>query len=145
MVSSADLVFEPRQVQLVSGFVIDASGNRLTIKRAFANIAASTTDGTFTREAGGGTLPATTGYRTRVLWVVVVAGATATNLTFNSKPTSSAGVAISPLLANNSNGGEVLPPNHDGWFQTASGEQLTVTTGAGATTGILIGYVEVPV
>jgi len=111
------------------------------VKRAFANVAASQTDATLTME-GGGTLAAVAGKRLRVLFVVAIAGGTATNLTFNSKG-SGAGTAVSPLLANAANGGVVMPANPFGWFQTSAGETLTVTTGAGSATGILVGYVEV--
>ena len=100
------------------------------IKRAVLNQAASGTAQTL--------VAAVTGKRIRVLAAFAVAGATATNLTFNS-----ASNAISPLLANAANGGEVLPFNPAGWFQTVAGEALTVTTGAGSTTGIGVVYVEV--
>lgn len=99
---------------------------------AFANVAASQTDSSIVAAVAGKVI--------RVLAVVAVAGGTATNLTFNTKP-SGAGTAISPLFANGINGGEVLPFNPSGWFQTNSGEGLTVTTGAGSTTGILVTYV----
>ena len=99
--------------------------------RAFANVAASQTDSSIVAAVSGKVI--------RVLAVVAVAGGTATNLTFNTKP-AGAGTAISPLFANGINGGEVLPFNPSGWFETASGEGLTVTTGAGSTTGILVVY-----
>ncbi len=100
--------------------------------RAIANVAQSQTDSSI--------IAAVAGKKIRVTAVVAVAGGTATNLTFNSKP-AGAGVAISPLFANGINGGEVLPFNPQGWFETVSGEGLTVTTGAGSTTGILVTYV----
>ena len=106
----------------------------LTPRFAFANIAASTTDGNIVTTVAG--------KKIRVLQILAVAGATATNLTFNSKP-AGAGTAISPLMANGVNGGEVLPYSPVGWFETVSGEGLTVTTESGATTGILVCYVEV--
>lgn len=98
---------------------------------AVANIAASTTD--------GAVITAVAGKKIRVLAVIAVAGATATNLTFNSKP-AGAGTAISALFANGANGGEVLNFNPSGWFETNSGEGLTVTTGSGSTTGISVVY-----
>lgn len=100
--------------------------------RAIANIAASQTDANI--------VTAVAGKKIRVLAMAAVAGGTATNLTFNSKP-AGVGVAISPLFANGVNGGEVLPFNPMGWFETVAGEGLTVTTGAGSTTGILVTYV----
>ncbi len=102
--------------------------------KAFANVAASQTDSSI--------VAAVTGKVIRVISMVSVAGATATNLTFNSKPAGS-GVAISPLFANGANGGEVLPYNEKGWFDTVISEGLTVNTGAGATTGILVTYILV--
>lgn len=99
--------------------------------RAFANVAASQTDSSIVAAVSGKVI--------RVLAMVAVAGGTATNLTFNTKP-AGAGTAISPLFANGINGGEVLPFNPSGWFETNSGEGLTVTTGAGSTTGILVVY-----
>ena len=119
---------------MVSGQLIDENGTVLTVKRAFANVAASQTDSSI--------IAAVTSKKLRVLFVFALTGGTATNVTFNSKP-GGAGTAISPLLANAVNGGEVLPFNPFGWFETASGEGLTVTTGAGSATGILVGYVEV--
>ena len=104
------------------------------VKRAFANVAASQTDSSI--------VAAVTGKKIRVLAFYAVAGGTATNLTFNTKP-GGAGSAISPAFANGVNGGEVLGPNEYGWFETNSGEGLTVTTGAGSTTGIGVVYVEV--
>ena len=118
----------------VSGNIIDENGVSLTVKRAFANVAASATDSNI--------VTAVASKKIRVLSVIALAGGTATNLTFNSKP-AGAGTAITPLLANAANGGEVLPPNPYGWFETTAGEGLTVTTGAGSTTGILVIYVEV--
>lgn len=72
----------------------------------------------------------------------MVTAATATNVTFNTKPVGS-GTAISCLFANGANGGAVLGYNSDGWFTTNAGEGLTATTGAGSATGIQVGYVTI--
>jgi hypothetical protein len=103
-----------------------------TIEPAYAkaNIAASQTDASV--------VAAVAGKKIRVLSLAFVAGGTATNATFNSAST-----AISPLFANAANGGAILPFNPIGWFQTVAGEALTLTTGTGATTGVLVGYVLV--
>jgi hypothetical protein len=101
------------------------------MRRAILNPAANGTDTAF--------IAAAAGKRIRVLQVVAVAGGTATDLTFNSKG-SGAGTAISPKFANGANGGAVLPYNRAGWFETNQGEALTVTTGAGSATGVLVGY-----
>ncbi len=118
---------------LASDVVFDGN-SELVPKFAFANVAASQTDAQV--------VAAVASKKIRVLAVVVVAGATATNITFNSKP-GGAGSAISCLLANGANGGAVLPFSPVGWFETAAGQGLSVTTGAGSTTGILVVYVEV--
>lgn len=127
---------DPVQTQwMINGMFITTSGGAkvsLPERRTFANIAASQTDSSV--------IAAVTGKVIRVLAIANVAGATATNITFNSKG-SGAGVAISPLFANGINGGEVLPFNPMGWMETVSGEALTATTGAGATTGIIVTYI----
>jgi hypothetical protein len=112
---------------------LNAKAGKIQIKRAFANVAASQTDSSLVAAVSGKII--------EVLAVLGVAGGTATNLTFNSKG-AGAGTAISPALANGANGGEVAPFNIAGWFETAIGEALTVTTGAGATTGIIVIYIE---
>lgn len=99
-------------------------------KRTFVNVAASSTDFEI--------VAAVPGHRIRVLQVILVAGGTATDVTFNTKDGLS--TQISPLFANASNGGAVLPYSPMGWFETVSGEALTATTGSGSTVGILIGY-----
>lgn len=104
------------------------------VKYAFANVAASQTDSAI--------VAAVTSKKIRVLSMYALAGGTATNLTFNTKP-AGAGTAISPLFANGANGGEVLPFSPIGWFETNSGEGLSVTTGTGSTTGIGVSYIEV--
>lgn len=101
---------------------------------AIANIAASSTD--------ANVISAISNKCIRVVQLAMVCGGTATNITFNSKGTGS-GTAISCLFANGTNGGAVLGYNPDGWFTTNNGEGLTVTTGAGSTTGIQIGYVKI--
>jgi hypothetical protein len=104
------------------------------VKRAFANVAAGQTDSSV--------VSAVAGKRLRVIAAAVMTAATATNVTFNTKP-SGAGSAISCLFACGINGGIVLPENGEGWFDTGVGEGLTVTTGAGSTTGIQVVYAEV--
>lgn len=137
----------PAGAYAVSGAVLDhATGQPLEVRRAFANVAASQTDATFTTFNPNGTtrtLTAVAGKKLRVLAVVGLTGGTATQITFNSKG-AGAGTAIGPDLANGPNGGEVLPMNPHGWLETKRGETLTLSTGAGATTGLLVLYVEVP-
>lgn len=98
----------------------------------FANVAASQTDSVVI-----------TGIPNRnilVLGVATVTGATATTIVFNSKSGGGGGTAITMTFQNAANGGFVLPINDGGWFQTNSGESLTVTTGAGSTTGVQVVY-----
>ena len=108
--------------------------NPLQPKFAKANVAASQTD--------SAVITAVAGKRIRVVVFRIHAGGTATNVTFNTKP-SGAGTAISELFACAANGGHHGTFSPVGHFQTASGEGLTVTTGGGSTVGIGIVYVEV--
>jgi len=94
-------------------------------------IAAGTTDGAI--------VSAVPGQRIRVIgfWANSVSTST---FVFNTKP-SGAGTAISPIVTpaaaqntNISNGGTTL-------FQTNIGEGLTLTTGAGGNTGVVVSYV----
>ncbi len=113
---------------------INSGSTALTPKFAFANVAASQTDSSL--------VAAVATKKIRVVACVFVAGATATTVTFNSKP-AGAGTAITSLFADGANGGAVLGFNPVGWFQTTAGEGLTVTTGAGSTTGFTLVYLEV--
>lgn len=79
----------------------------------------------------------------RVISVYALAAATATTLTFKSKPAGGS-AAISAPLANGANGGEVLPRDIDGHFETVVGEALVVTTVGAAVTGIGVKYILVP-
>lgn len=97
----------------------------------FKNTAASTSDDSY--------VAAVPGARIRVTAISAVTGGTATQVTFKSKPSGSS-TAISPNYTFGANGGMVLPYNPDGWFDTAKGEGLTVTTGTGSTTGINVSY-----
>lgn len=101
---------------------------------AFANVAAGQTDVNIVSAVPGKSI--------KVVQIAMVTAATATNVTYNSKPSGS-GTAISPLFANGANGGAVLPYNHEGWFSTTPGQGLSVTTGSGSTTGILVGYITI--
>lgn len=113
---------------------IYSGSTALTPKFKLANVAASQTD--------SAVVAAVSLKKLRVVGLVLVTGATATTVTFTSKP-GGAGTAISMLFANAANGGAVLPFNPVGWFETAAGEGLSATTGAGSTTGIQVVYIEV--
>jgi hypothetical protein len=81
---------------------------------------------------------AVVGAKIRVIALVVHVGSTATTLTFESSTTT----RIHKIPAG-ANGGEVLGFNPAGWFQTATSESLTVTTGTGASSEISGVYVEI--
>lgn len=106
----------------------------LTPKFAKANVAASQTDSVVVTGVAS--------KKIRVLEYRVHAGGTATDVTFNSKP-AGAGTAISEKFACGANGGNLPGFSPVGHFETVAGEALTVTTGAGATTGIGVVYIEV--
>lgn len=111
-----------------------ADGTVATVQRAIDDVAQSQTDSVL--------VAAVADKRIRVHAFAAVAGAVATDLTFNTKP-GGAGTAISPKFANAANGGEVLGWMQAGWFETEVGEGLSVTTGAGSDTGLLVIYSEV--
>lgn len=99
--------------------------------RAVANVAASATDTEL--------VAARDGKKIRVTGLALSPGGTATVVTLKSKGAGAA-VAVTPAFALGINLPLVLPNDAGGWFETAAGEALTVTTGAGSTTGILVNY-----
>lgn len=103
----------------------------VTVTRTKANVAASQTDSSI--------VAAVANKRIRVLAYVIMAGGTATDVTFNTKP-GGAGTAISMLHACGINGGICSNYNEGGWFETATGEGLSLTTSAGSTVGIQVTY-----
>lgn len=114
---------------------IDEKGSPVTVQWAVANIAASQTDAALVTAVAGSVI--------RVLFLSFSPATAATaGVTFNTKP-AGAGTAITPLFVGALNSVNTFPYNNVGWFQTATGGGLTVTTGAGSTVGILVGYVVV--
>lgn len=99
--------------------------------RAFANVGASTANSVLKTPTASKTLI--------VLAVVITPGGTPSTVTFNSWD-GSTGTAMSPVLSPGGNVPLVLPFNPAGWFASASGSGLAVTTGAGSTTGIAVVY-----
>lgn len=98
----------------------------------FKNTPTATTDDAY--------VAARAGFKIRVYSVVASNGATASGVTFNSKG-SGAGTAIFPLMSYGAQGGAILNYNPQGWFDTARGEGLTVTTAAGGSAvGISVSY-----
>lgn len=117
---------------LSSTSIANSVGGQVVFVSTFANVSASTTDGILVS-----TISATA--KICVHEVTAVTGATATNVTFNTKPGTS-GTAISALFANAANGGFVLPWSPIPWFCTNVNASLSVTTGTGSATGISIVY-----
>jgi len=105
-----------------------------SVLSAIANVAASQTDASLVTAVAGKII--------RVVLFRLHTGASATTVTFNSKP-AGAGTAISETFACGANGGRADGFSPVGHFETAAGEGLTVTTGSGATTGIGVKYVVV--
>jgi hypothetical protein len=99
---------------------------------AFVNVAASQTNTVL--------VAAVPGSRIRVTNMFCVCSGTATTLIFSTY-TGTAATAISATFNNAANGGAVLNYNPKGWFETAKSDSLVVTTGAGSTTGVQVGYV----
>lgn len=100
------------------------------VRRAQASVAQSQTDAVI--------WPAEAGYRILVVSAYALTP-TATALTVNSKPSGSAGVAVTPAFT--AAGGTPTidwAPNENGWCSTLPGEALTVTTGAGGTTAVVM-------
>lgn len=122
-------------VQLTTDQLFDrASSSSLTVKYTFQNVAAASTDANI--------VTAVASKRIRVLSVRLSSSTVATNITFNTKP-GGAGTAISETFQLGVNATESYDLNQHGHFQTSVGEGLTVTTGAGSTTGVGITYIEV--
>lgn len=125
------------QTQPHSGVIYDRAGNALQVRKAKLNATAGTADQQL--------VPALADHVIRVLSLKMVAGGTATDVTFQSKLDAVAAVDVSPLFANAANGGAVLPHDDHGHFEdTASGAALVVLTGAGSSVGIMLSYVYLP-
>lgn len=91
--------------------------------------------------------PVVTGNRIYVLSILVMLqGATDTNVTLNSKPSGGSGTAISSLKTVAAGGGwqQTRACESDYLYRTNPGESLSVTLGAGVDAGIDFTYVEAP-
>lgn len=135
--SPVNLSDAPVISNMLESALMTAGGVLVQPQFAFANIAASQTDSSIVPAVGGKII--------RIASFRLLAGATATNFTFNSKPIGSAGIAISETFACAINGGFSSGFSQVGHFQTKVSEGLTATTGAGSTVGVGIVYVLVPV
>ncbi len=112
--------------------IVPSTGHSTSgVKYAFAEVAVSQTDQVL--------VAAVAGKRIRVHQTRRIVGGTATTSRMNSKG-AGAGTAIEPTVTPAINGGHVDPFSPVGWMETNVGEALTINTGAGSVTGILIGY-----
>jgi hypothetical protein len=99
---------------------------------AYDAIAASATDSAL--------VAGVSGKKVRVVAFMINQGDTTPSaVTFNTKP-AGAGSAIFPPLKYAANGGTTVPILEAGYFETNVGEGLSVTTGAGSTTGVVVVY-----
>lgn len=114
----------------VTGSLVTAAGDAVTVKRLNTTVAAAQTDASL--------VALVTGKKIRVLALHLDCAGTATVATLQSNSTAKAGP-----FNNAASEQTVLPYNPHGWFETAAGEALKITTGAGATTSVLLTYVEV--
>jgi len=102
----------------------------LTPKYFSATVAASQTDSSL--------IASVSSKKLRILSLVAQCGGTATDMTFES-----GGTTRKHKIPAGANGGQVLPFNPAGWFETVTSESLTVTTGTGSSSEITGCYVEV--
>lgn len=108
-----------------------SGGVRGGVANAWANVAAGVTDSVL--------VAAVPGRKIRVLAVLVNAvDAGAITYTFNSKG-GGAGTAITPTFEAPLNGGFAAAEGQ-GWFETLSGEALTITTAAASALGVIVVY-----
>lgn len=84
-------------------------------------------------------LPAVAGAKYRVMGFISTA-ASANTLVFESNTT-----AISAIFHHAAGNAIEAPLNTHGWFETAAGEALNVSTTAAVATGIHVHYIKLPV
>lgn len=102
----------------------------LTPKFFSATVAASTTDSSL--------IALVTSKKLRIVSLAAQCGSSATTMTFES-----GGSTRKHIVPAGANGGQVLPYNPVGWFETVAGESLTVTTSSGSSCEITGTYIEV--
>lgn len=119
---------------IAAGMQTDAIMNNLTAltpKFFSATVAASQTDSQL--------IALVSAKKLRIIALAAQCAGTPTEATFESSTTT----RKHKIPAGTAGGGQVLPPNPWGWFETAAGESLTVTTGSGSSYEISGTYVEV--
>ena len=102
----------------------------LTPKFFSATVAASTTDSSL--------IALVASKKLRIVSLAAQCGSSATTMTFES-----GGSTRKHIVPAGANGGQVLPYNPVGWFETIAGESLTVTTTSGSSCEITGTYLEV--
>lgn len=125
-----------RAVSLTNGDGVVVGGSSLVVKNKSGFIAAASTDSVI--------VAAVTGKKIRVLAVVVIGSEKAHkfDMSFGTKP-AGASTKISATISGVERGNVVLPLNPYGWFETNSGESLSVTTGTDTGVDIQLSYMEV--
>ncbi len=117
-----------------SGVIYDNNLVLDTVGYSQATVTSASTDTALTT--------AVTAKKLRVLSMTAACNGTATLVQVNSKGTGAGTIVWGTAgLAVNSN--VVLPFNKHGWFQSGSGEGLTVTTGSGGVVGVNVSYIAV--
>ena len=111
----------------VGGSIVDETGVRRTVNRAFVNPTAGGNTEIVAAQAAG--------IRIRVIAAAAIA-ASAVSVKFQSATTD-----ISATYALAANGGFVLPDNVSGWFQTSAAEALNINLSAGVNVGCNITWV----
>ena len=119
--------------QLDNFFITELDHQALKVIPVLASVNAVQTDSNL--------VTAVVGKRIKVVQLFLKTATAATNVTFNTKG-AGAGTAITAAISSDTNQ-IALPFSKVGWFETLAGEALTVTTGAGGTSAIQIGYVLV--
>lgn len=114
-------------------YVVTSTGALAVLKDKFADLTAGQDTAVLTAVAGK---------KIRVYFLALQSSGTATAITFKSKPSGTA-VAITCVIALGINSSFVLPYNEQGYFETAAGEGLTITAGAGSAVGLQFLYAEV--
>jgi hypothetical protein len=114
----------------VTGALVTPAGVVATVKYLNTTVAAAQTDSQLVALVAA--------KKIRVLALHLDCAGTATVATLQSNATAKAGP-----FNNAASEQTVLPYNPHGWFETAAGQALKITTGAGATTSVTLVYVEV--
>ena len=106
-------------------------GDSFFIRTKKANVTAATTAGEL--------IAAVADYTIVILGLILQSGGTATDVTLLSNA-----VAATPLIALDIRQQFTLPDSQNPWAVGVPSTSITITTGAGATTGVIVRYALVP-